>query len=277
MTGGVRVVAFAALLAAIFALAALGGRAFGPAADAGEPERAGHAMRAEQPQAAHHAAAAAADAGLRFVAGDTTLSAGAAGTLTFRIVDAHGATLRAFETEQGRRMHLIVVRRDLRRFQHLHPTQDASGAWTTRITLPAAGVYHAFADFQTAGARQTVGADLFAAGRFEPLALPAPSTRARVDDYDVTLRERTAASELRFTVRRDGRPVDDLQPYLGARGHLVMLRAGDLAYEHVHPLAGPPALAFATGDTAPGTYRLFLQFRHGDTVHTAAFTREVTR
>jgi hypothetical protein len=266
MTAGVRVAAFAALLAAIFALAALAGRVLDPAADAGEPTH-----------DAHHAAPAPADDGLRLVADGTTLPAGAAATLTFRIVDAHGATLRAFETEQGRRMHLIVVRRDLRRFQHLHPAQDANGAWTTRITLPTAGVYHAFADFQTAGARQTVGADLFAAGRFEPLALPAPSTRARVDGYDVTLREPAGANELRFTVRRGDRPVRDLQPYLGARGHLVMLRAGDLAYEHVHPMAGPPALAFAAGDTAPGTYRLFLQFRHGDTVHTAAFTREVAR
>jgi len=275
MTAGVRVVAFAALLAAIFALAALAGRAIDPAADAGEPAH--NATSGAAPQAAHHEAPAAADDGLRFVADSTTLTAGAAGTLTFRIVDAHGATLRAFETEQGRRMHLIVVRRDLRRFQHLHPTQDARGAWTARITLPAAGVYHAFADFQTVGARQTVGADLFAAGRFEPQALPAPSTSARVDGYDVTLTERDAAGELRFAVSRDGRPVGDLQPYLGARGHLVMLRAGDLAYEHVHPLAGPPALAFATGRTASGTYRLFLQFRHGDTVHTAAFTHEVTR
>jgi hypothetical protein len=275
MTGGVRVAAFAALLAAVFALAALAGRALDPAADAGEPAHgAGSGMDAQD---AHHGASAAADDGLRLVADATTLPAGAAATLTFRIVDPHGATLRAFETEQGRRMHLIVVRRDLRRFQHLHPTQDASGVWTTRVTLPAAGVYHAFADFQTAGARQTVGADLFAAGRFEPLALPAPSTRARVDGYAVTLRERGAAGELRFTVRRGGKPVRDLQPYLGARGHLVMLRAGDLAYEHVHPLAGPPALAFAAGDTAPGTYRLFLQFRHGGIVHTAAFTREVAR
>jgi hypothetical protein len=289
MTAGVRVAAFAALLAAIFALAALAGRVLDPAADAGAPAHgAGSGMHAQDAHGAgsgsgmhamhtHDAAPAAAGDGLRLVAVRTTLPAGAAATLTFRIVDAHGATLRAFETEQARRMHLIVVRRDLRRFQHLHPTQDASGAWTTRITLPTAGVYHAFADFQTAGARQTVGADLFAAGRFEPLELPAPSTRARVDGYDVTLRERAGESELRFTVRRGGVPVGDLQPYLGARGHLVMLRAGDLAYEHVHPLAGPAALAFATGDTAPGTYRLFLQFRHGDTVHTAAFTREVTR
>lgn len=66
----------------------------------------------------------------------------------------------------------------------------------------------------------------------------------------------------------------DLQPYLGARGHLVMLRTGDLAYVHVHPLA-TRRLAFDTSEAAPGTYRLFVQFRRENRVHTAACTREV--
>ena len=174
-------------------------------------------------------------------------------------------------------MHLIVVRRDLRRFQHLHPVQDERGAWSTSLTLPDAGVYQAFADFQTGGERHTLGVDLFAGGRFAPLALPAEATTAGVDGYDVRLDDRHGGAdhrELRFTVSRDGAPVTDLQPYLGSRGHLVMLRAGDLAYAHVHPLA-PDRLAFATDDLAPGRYRLFLQFRHAGRVHTAAFTRAV--
>ena len=170
-------------------------------------------------------------------------------------------------------MHLIVVRRDLRRFQHLHPAQAADGSWSTPITLPDAGVYHAFADFTTRGARHALGTDLFAAGRFAPLALPGPSATATTDGYTVALNE-PHAGELRFEVTRNQAPVDDLQPYLGARGHLVMLRAGDLAYEHVHPLAAD-ALAFDTGAAQPGLYRLFLQFRHGGTVHTAAFTHAV--
>jgi hypothetical protein len=115
-------------------------------------------------------------------------------------------------------------------------------------------------------------------GGFAPLPLPPEATTASVDGYDVQLdddRGDEEHPELRFTVTRDGAPVTDLQPYLGARGHLVMLRAGDLAYDHVHPLAADE-LAFATDDLQTGTYRLFLQFRHGDEVHTAAFTRAVT-
>jgi hypothetical protein len=266
MTAGVRVAAFAALLAGVFVLSALAGRAIDPGADAGW-----------SPSMPHGAPAASGD-DLRLDAGATTLTAGTPRTFTFRVVDARGATLGtgAFQTEQGRRMHLIVVRRDLRHFQHLHPTQDAGGPWTARITLPAPGVYQAYADFQVAGTRHALGVDLFAAGRFEPGALPAPGTTARTDGYDVALATSPDAGRLSFTVSRNGAPVTDLQPYLGARGHLVMLRVGDLAYEHVHPMTRN-ALAFDTGHAAPGTYRLFVQFRHGGAVHTAAFTHEVTR
>jgi hypothetical protein len=277
MRAGTRVSVFGALLAAIFALAVVAGRVAGPTAEA-DPAPAHDAPAGAATHggaASDHPAEAPAEAGLSLVAGDTTLTAGRSARFAFAIQDADGKVVRDFEVEQARRMHLIVVRRDLRRFQHLHPAQDASGRWSVSLTLPDAGVYHAFADFQTDGTRHALGADLFAGGRFEPLALPAPSTAARAAGYDVALRPGAKGAELRFTVTRNGAPVE-LQPYLGANGHLVMLRAGDLAYEHVHPLAGRP-LAFDTAGAAPGTYRLFLQFRHADRVRTVAFTREVAR
>ena len=269
MSAGTRVAAFGALLVAIFAVAALAGRAIDPPADAETKATAGH--DAPTAHSGANAPAQTAGAKLRLVAGDTTLTPGRPGRLDFAVIDEHGDRLRDFEVEQARRMHLIVVRRDLRRFQHLHPTEVAPGAWTTTITLPDAGVYHAFADFQTGGARRTLGVDLFAPGDFQPLALPAPSNTATTDGYDVTLRD--DGGTLRFTVGRDGRRLTELQPYLGATGHLVMLRAGDLAYEHVHPV-NADELAFAT-EGARGRYRLFLQFRHGGAVRTAAFTHEV--
>jgi hypothetical protein len=275
MTGGTRVAAFGALLAAIFALAVVAGRLVGPAAEADSAPAHDAPAGAAPHGGAGSTRAAPAEAGLRLVARDTTLTPGRSARFEFAIQDAHGEVVRDFEVEQARRMHLVVVRRDLRRFQHLHPAQDASGRWSVSLTLPDAGVYHAFADFQTAGTRHTLGTDLFAAGRFEPLPLPAAGTTARAAGYEVALRPGPKAGALRFTVSRDGTPVD-LQPYLGANGHLVMLRAGDLDYEHVHPLT-TDTLAFDTAGATPGTYRLFLQFRHDDRVRTVAFTREVVR
>ncbi|AQA23575.1 putative secreted protein [Rhodococcus sp. MTM3W5.2] len=83
-----------------------------------------------------------------------------------------------------------------------------------------------------------------------------------------------------LTVARDGKPVTDLQPYLGAFGHLVALRTGDLAYLHVHPQGEPgdgvtapgPDVNFHAQAPSDGTYRLFLDFQHENVVRTAEFT-----
>jgi hypothetical protein len=83
-------------------------------------------------------------------------------------------------------------------------------------------------------------------------------------------------TKLTFTVTRAGRPVTDLQPYLEARGHLVALRAGDLAYLHVHPMESRERgrIAFAAHYPSAGRYRLFLQFKAAGRVHTAALTQD---
>ena len=242
---------------------------------------AGHASTSEH--AAPHTTAsedaapagvASAHGGHRLVVERTRFAAGRPAELRFSILDDANQTVREFEVEQARRMHLILVRRDLRRYQHLHPVQGDDGAWSVDLTLPDAGVYRAFADFRTAGEQHTLGTDLFVPGAFAPLDLPAASEQASTDGYDVMLHEH--GMQLSFAVSRDGQAVDDLQPYLGARGHLVMLREGDLAYTHVHPTDTTTGeIAFHTGAIDPGTYRLFLQFRHANRVHTAAFTRTV--
>ena len=119
-------------------------------------------------------------------------------------------------------------------------------------------------------------------GQGERQPLPDPSAVTEVDGYTVVLSGDLTPgveSELTFGVSRDGVPVADLQPYLGAYGHLVALREGDLEYVHVHPVedghvapAPGPHVEFAATAPSPGAYRLFLDFRHGDAVHTAAFT-----
>ena len=61
--------------------------------------------------------------------------------------------------------------------------------------------------------------------------------------------------------------------YLGAGGHLVALREGDMAFLHVHPTGDGPS--FAATFPTPGRYRLVLQFRHDGRVRTVAFTQVV--
>jgi hypothetical protein len=214
---------------------------------------------------------------------DPTLTPGTTEPFSFRITGPDGAPVTAFDVEHDKRMHLILVRRDTTGFQHLHPEMDAAGTWTVPLAVPAAGSYRAFADFApTGGEPTTLGVDVAAPGDFAP-ATHSESRTAQVDGYTVGLTGDLVAgraSPVTLTVARDGVPVTDLQPYLGAYGHLVALREGDLAYLHVHPEGAPgdgatpagPQVAFAAEVPGPGTYRLFLDFQHAGVVRTAEFT-----
>jgi len=199
--------------------------------------------------------------------------------LAFRIVDRSGRTVRDFDVEHTKRMHFIVVRRDMTGFQHLHPTENPDGTWSVPVTLPEAGSYRVFADFSVDEESYTLADDLTVDGPVRSRTLPTPVRSLDVDGLRVTLTEGAAEagaeSELAFTVTRDGTPVA-IQDYLGAKGHLVALRQGDLAFLHVHP--DEHSLKFMATFPTAGSYRLFLQFKTGDgRLHTAAFTQEVTR
>ncbi|MDG4816896.1 MULTISPECIES: hypothetical protein [unclassified Micromonospora] len=207
-----------------------------------------------------------------------------AGEFAFRITGPDGRPVTRYEVAHDKRMHLIVARRDLSGFRHVHPEAGPDGTWRVTSPLAGPGVWRAFADFTPAGGPAlTLGVDVAVPGALAARPLPPPTTATTVDGYTVTLAgtaQPGRASRLTLTVSRDGTPVTDLQPYLGAYGHLVALRQGDLAYLHVHPAGAPgdgvtaagPAVTFSAEFPSAGTYRLYLDFRHGDAVRTAEFT-----
>jgi hypothetical protein len=203
----------------------------------------------------------------------TRLSTGAARTFAFRVLGPDGTPVTEYTENHDRDLHLILVRRDMSGYQHLHPVLGSDGTWAVPLRVDAPGQYRVLADFQPAAASQalTLGADVPAPGDYQPVPVPQVATSAAVDGYTVALDGDLDSGVLGFTVSRDGKPVTDLEPYLGALGHLVVLREGDLAYLHVHPTS-ETALAFAAEVPSPGVYRLYLDFQHGGTVRTAEFT-----
>ncbi|WP_219412930.1 hypothetical protein [Pseudonocardia nigra] len=226
---------------------------------------------------------AATAAGYALVPHATTFTPGKAGEFAFTVTGPGGRPVTAFAVVHGHPMHLVVVRRDAAGYQRLHPTLGADGGWRVPLVLPAAGVYRVYADFVPVGGPPLVlGTDVFAPGHFAPIEF-APSRVAQVDGYQVRLDGELvagAASQVFATISRGDAPVTDLEPHLGAFGHLVALRRTDLAYLHAHPAAAPPSpaaqagpgIAFPVEVPSPGHYRLFLEFRHGGTVRTAEFT-----
>ena len=275
-----KLAAFAAVLAVLFGGGALAGGAVGP--DRDPAPAAAHEAHAEHAMAQPVRGLAVAEHGLRLVVADPELRGDRTERLRFSVVDGSGRAVRDFDVEHTKRLHLIVARRDLTRFQHLHPRMDAAGTWTTPLRLRDAGSYRVFADFSHGGRATTLASDLRVDGDADLEALPDPRPTAVSDDgYHVRLDAGAARAGreagLRFTIAKDGRPVRT-EPYLGAGGHLVALREGDLAYLHVHPTtpAGGDTIAFASTFPTAGAYRLFLQFKHAGRVQTVAFTQAVS-
>lgn len=221
-------------------------------------------------------------AGYTLVPVTGALTAGAPGEYAFTLTGPDGAPGTRFDVVHERPLHLVVVRRDAAGFQHLHPDLGTDGVWRVPLTLPAGGVYRVYADFTaTGGPPLVLGTDLFAAGEFTPIPHP-PSRVSQVDDYQVRLDGDLlpGSSQVFATVSRGGVAVTDLEPHLGAFGHLVALRVSDLSYLHVHPDTPVPAatdrsgpgIAFTVAVPSDGVYRLFLDFRHDGVVRTAEFT-----
>lgn len=293
MSTPVRVAAFVSALVAAFAVAWGLGRAVGPVE--AEPAPAHDQMAAHESSDGHgdhadHASTVADAAGLTARAdaytlalADRTLPAGRT-RLAFQVLTSGGRPLLDYEQVHDKDLHLVVVRRDLTGFQHVHPTLDReTGTWSVDVRLTP-GVWRVVADLTPEGWDGIVLADdVSVAGDYRPAPLPADDRTARVrtgeGTYEVRLDGDTApgaSTVLTASIELDGRPVTDLEPYLGAFGHLVAIRSGDLGYLHVHPEDGPagPEIDFATAFPTAGTYRLFLDFQHGGQVHTAAFTVE---
>ena len=288
MHAGLKITAFAAALAATFGTAYGVGQGIGPVTGEKTPVR--HDAHMEESTQGQESPPAGglqiAEGGYRLDLRTTRLAAGRTTDLRFAVLDDDGRAVTAYRREHDKELHLIVASRDLNTFRHLHPSRAADGTWSIPVSLPRAGDYRVFADFtpkKEGAANLTLGADLAVSGSYAPQHLPTPNTTATTDGYEVKLAGALrpgAARELKLTVSRAGKPVTDLQPYLGAYGHLVALRSGDLAYLHVHPNGEPgdgttdagPAISFTATAPSTGTYRLFLDFRHEGKVHTAAFT-----
>lgn len=310
MTTPTRLGLFALGVAAVFGVALLVGRYLVPdqsdraAAPADHSAHSGgHAGMGGDDHAGHGGTAAVAGTsrsadGYALTAVGSPTAVGAPGELRFTVTAPDGKPLTRFTPAHEKELHLIVVRTDGAHFFHLHPTRAADGTWSIPWQAPAAGTYRVITDF-VPGDRDgdtpvVLGTDVEIGGTFTPVA-PEPRRTDTVDGFTATLDgdlKPGAAQNLTITVRHGEHPVT-LQPYLGARGHLVALRTGDLAYTHVHPVdgdthgdggghgdhvaheehagGGAGTVAFSAQPPSSGRYLLYFDFQIDGVVRTATF------
>jgi hypothetical protein len=250
---------------------------------------------------------------LQLVTDPPVVRPGTPARLRFRIFHpGTGEQVRDLVTVHDRRYHLFVVSQDMEHFEHVHPERDADGSWLVAVTLPREGYYTLFSDFvPNGGASQFIPIPLVTEGYAGDLVGDAArlvaDVRTTVSSGDLTARvsrdpETFVAGlygHLMFELSDtdSGRPVDDLEPYLGSFGHIVIMSEDLAHYVHSHPLdlqssdeeTGPLALMLPMGVDPrnlrggpqitfeglmpkPGLYRAWAQFQRDGEVHTLVHT-----
>lgn len=242
------------------------------------------------------------------------LQAGKVATILLAIKDSQGQPVRDLENVHEKILHLFVVSKDLSWFAHEHPAMQADGTFKVAFAFPTPGDYVLYHDFTpSAGGEQVVQVPITIPGKAAaPVPLVVDSAKPKqVDGY--TFKFSTKAplraeleAEIIFEVTKDGKPVTDLQPYLGAMGHFVIIsqdmetlvhghaeeegeeaghgqdgksEGGDKPGEHgAKPAAavtGGPDIHFHAHFETPGLYKGWGQFQHLGKLLTVPVVMEV--
>ena len=215
---------------------------------------------------------------------------------SFSIVDERGDILKDFAITHTKPMHVIVVRKDLAYFQHVHPDFDASsGIFSLKnLTFPTDGEYRIFADFAASAGQKdpmgmpltiTIPEDVKVGTTYVPVALGNEEKTKSFDGYKVFLNTRDQLisgqeSMLMFSISQNGKQVIDLQEYLGALGHSVILKEGTLDFIHAHPVESVNqngAVSFMVTFLEAGKYKVFTQFQRNGKVFTTDFVVSVAQ
>ena len=202
------------------------------------------------------------------------------------LYDAAGKPIEKYDVNHEKLMHLIVVSEDMSEFSHIHPEYAGKGKFEVETSFVKSGAYKLFADFIPTGSQQmTVTSSLKVSGAkqaAEPLKKDAALMKV-VDGVAASLKVSSLKAgeetDLTFTFSDDKtkKPITDLQPYLGAIGHVVILNEDLSRYLHVHPKEGNesgPTAEFSTSFPEPGLYKIWGQFQREEKTFIVPFTIE---
>jgi len=199
-----------------------------------------------------------------------------------------GAVVRRFESVHERIFHLFVVGRDLEYFSHVHPTLQRNGSLGVDLDVPRPGPYELIADFVPEGAApQLLHRAVVTAGYAGSLNAAPALVQDLGDKADGNVRVHLTPPDPR--ARREqlltfelhdpatGAPVTDIEPYLGANGHLLIVSADFGAVFHSHPVAElssahGPSVVFQALFPRAGMYRIWAQFQRAGRVATVSFS-----
>lgn len=231
--------------------------------------------------------------------------------LTFHVSEGN-QKITDYETVHEKKCHLMLISADYKDFQHEHPVLDKTGTFTMKnVVFKRPGLYYVFFDVTPEGSKQILKRfDFKVQGQGEPLVLKedmAVKTVGGVTAKLVTMPAplKKGDAMLHFQLSRNGKPVTDIQPFMGAMGHVVALGKDGKPFLHIHPMesndphaghegmnhggmdhgnmnhgggakAKPGEIIFHANFPEPGLYKVWGQFVRGKQMLIMPFTVRVS-
>lgn len=219
---------------------------------------------------------------MTFKSNPSTIEAGKPTKLSFRPEEAgKTGSLVPLELVHEKKIHLLIMSKDLSYFAHEHPDYTSEGSYVWEHKFPAGGEYLLFQDYTPEGAGHQLGRQEIKVSGKETSAkkLGEQNLVWEGEGYKATLAsakpfEVGTSIELKATIQKNGKPVTDLENYLGALAHMVIVSEDTKEYLHVHPMESTtkgPDIILHTNFPKKGKYKVFMQFSHEGKIHTSSF------
>ena len=221
----------------------------------------------------------------------SSLTFGTPANLTMRIISRDTKKpVTEFDTVHERKFHFIVVSKDLTYFDHTHPETGENGVFKIAYTFPSGGEYRLFADVAPHDAGSQYLMQPVQVSGAKPVAAPLKlSSSAEVDSVKMSLDRVqsgfTAGKSypllFKITDAKDGSPIKDLEPYLGAMAHLILIHQDAATFVHSHPDEADPTnghngtLTVLARFPKAGLFKGWLQVQRSGKVITLPFVVEV--
>lgn len=201
-------------------------------------------------------------------------------------------------------MHLLMVSNDLSWFAHEHPEAKPDGSYELAYKFPRADHYLFYSDVTPQGAShnqvfklaKTVGS----ASESKPNLVPNANFKAEGYEYKLATAPASMvagkSATVTVSVSKGGKPVTNIENFLGALGHMVIISEDKEEFLHAHPedgshasgdksathkavtapMAKGPDVSFMTLFPKAGKYKVWAQFNIDGKVRTAEFVVTVS-
>ena len=234
-------------------------------------------------------------------------------TYTLRSEAGEPVTADRLQLAHERLMHMFIVSEDLNSFSHIHPNDEGDGRYSVSSSVSSPGRYVMFNTFVDAGGKLQVERDPFTTAGAGMGGAPATLTpdlgvAKMADGLEITMDSdrkalRRVPISFSISVREGGQPVTDMQPYLGAVFHAVIISADTRQFAHTHgdvagglmagdkggmvmgggmamPTPPPrfgPDLEFTHTFMQPGLYRIWVQLQRKGQIYTVSYDVQVSK